>query len=135
MFRRRPELLFFLPLIMVAVGLPILLTKTVGGDHDQWSLGCFFLALFVTRLLIPFISRLEVDAELADYNRRLKPVQQLVDDCWLMVEKKELDYRRRFVQQILHNLKVVAKPDSPLPTGTKVDAYMEFGDEDWYITI
>jgi hypothetical protein len=72
-------------------------------------------------------------SEEADYDRRLGPVKRSVESCGLMTEKRELDYRHRLVDQIFSSLHV-AQPEAPLPSGTKVDAYMEFG-EDWYITV
>lgn len=134
MFRRHPKLLFLLPVI-VAVLLPIALTKWVGGDHGLWTVLCMFIMLVGMIPVARLAGRYELDLELADHDRRLGPVQQSIETCWLMVEKKEPEYQRRLIEQILRTLNVAAKPDSPLPTGTRVDAYMEFGDEDWYITI
>jgi hypothetical protein len=138
MFKRHPWLLYLLYWVAALLVGPFMLAKLFGENH-LWLTLCVFLGFLGMVPLVRFISRLEVDREVelewADRERRLGPVQESVEACWLMVEKKEPEYQRRLIKQILRTLNVAAKPEAPLPTGTKVDAYMEFGNEDWYITI
>jgi hypothetical protein len=134
MFQRHPTLLFLLP-PSVGVMFWLVMDGILGNEHGSWAGVGLLIVCGGMLSLMGVVSRLKVNLEIAHYDRRLEPVQQTVDACWLMPEKKEVEYRHRLVRQLLRSLDVVAKPEAPLPTGTRVDAYMEFGDEDWYITI
>lgn len=133
MLRHHPKLLL-LGAFIVGVLAPAGLSLLFGGGYELWCLLCCLPWTGVVALLCSVVRRLELDLEQADYKRRLGPVKQSLRACGMMAGK-ELQYRNRVVRQVLDTLKVVSKAEAPLPTGTRVDAYMEFGDEDWYITI
>ncbi|PRP95391.1 hypothetical protein ENSA5_39760 [Enhygromyxa salina] len=131
--RPKPKLLFLVPPAL-GVTFWLFMDGVFGNETGSWAGVGMLLAFGGSFPLLGVVSRLEAKLEEADYARRLAPVKESVEACWLM-EGKENDYRHLLVKQLFHTLNVVAKPDAPLPTGTKVDAYMEFGKEDWYITI
>ena len=94
------------------------------------SLVC--VALFIPVSLI--LDRRDREDRRSAYQKRLRPVRDLVRSCMVM-EGKESEYQHRLLHRLRETLHVVSKPEAPLPSGTRLDAYMEFGDEDWYITI
>jgi hypothetical protein len=130
---RRPNLLLLLP-PAVSAAFWLVMDGVFGNETGSWAGVGMLIAFGGTLPLLGFVSRLEAKLKEADYERRLAPVRQSVEACWLM-EGKENDYRRDLLRQLYQSLSVASKPDAPLPSGTKVDAYMEYGDEDWYITI
>lgn len=132
-FRRYPKLILLIWFLIFS-GLSIALASAVGGTGALWLLVCIplgFASLWpIARIVIGF----EVDQAEEVYERRLRPVREALETCWQMTGT-ERDYQQELLQHLFYTLEVISKPESPLPSGTRVDAYMEFGDEDWYITI
>lgn len=129
----RPKLLFLVPPAL-GVAFWLVMDGVFGNETGSWAGVGMLLAIIGSMPMLAVVSRLEERLKETDYERRLAPVKESIEACWLM-PGKENDYRHQLVRQLFRTLNVVAKPDAPLPTGTKVDAYMEFGKEDWYITI
>lgn len=90
------------------------------------------MALYIMGLI--FLGRYYKRLKKADYERRLRPVREALETRWQMTGS-EKDYQRELLQHLFYQLSLIPKPESPLPSGTRVDAYLEHGNEDWYITI
>lgn len=68
--------------------------------------------------------------------RRLKPVLAVFEQAGPMHEKRhETAYRNALLGHVLAGLTDTQKPESPLPTGTRVDAWFEHDGDDWYVTV
>lgn len=116
----------------LVLGLGIAITMLFGGKDTGPGM---VVAVFV--LVWPLgaiLGRMASGLRHRDRIRRFDSVRTSLNEAWLM-EGREVDYRNELLRKILSSLGVVAKPEAPLPTGTRVDAYMEFGGEDWYVTI
>lgn len=134
MLRRHPRLLLA-ALIIASVVAPPNLAVLFGRDPDTWALLGLVLGTIALFPVLILVARRDEELKQANYDRRLEPVKRSVETCWRMTETRELDYRHRLVEQLFSSLEVPARPEAPLPSGTRVDAYMEFEGEDWYITI
>lgn len=116
----------------LAIGLGIVITMLFGGKNVGPGMCVAMLILYW-----PFAmtcARVVTRLHHRDHARRFDPVRASLEEAWVM-EGRELDYRNELLQKLFASLGVAAKPEAPLPTGTRVDAYMEFDDEDWYVTI
>lgn len=63
-----------------------------------------------------------------------KPILDAIEQGPAM-DGAELKYHKDLVRHFLATVEVHALREQSLPTGTKVDAAMEFGGADWYITV
>lgn len=85
--RRHPGLLYVLVLVPTLLVGPLILNELF-GEHHLWLTLCFVLCCIEMLLLTRLVGRLEFDLEWAARERRLSPVKESVETCWLMVEKR-----------------------------------------------
>lgn len=72
--------------------------------------------------------------EKAKRTRHMKPVLDAIQSGPIMTGP-EKQYHEELLRHLGAELPVAPKPESPLTTGTRVDAFMSFDDADWYLTV
>lgn len=124
----KPRNLLFPGYLLLAI--VVIFTAAGRLDNGLWVLPG--MVLYIIGLI--FLARYYKRLKKADYERRLRPVREALEARWQMIGS-EKDYQRELLQHLFYKLSLIPKPESPLPSGTRVDAYLEHGNEDWYITI
>lgn len=92
------------------------------------------LMLFPTLIAASHLEERESLEEWRDFEHRRQPLRDIVDEHWRM-EGSEGTYRQQLVRSLMRRISSTARPEAPLPTGTRVDIALEFGGDDWFITI
>jgi hypothetical protein len=126
-------------LLGVFVGLALL------GVDDLLAFVLTMIILVVSlRLLAPYTSRWEVEAEERELDKVRKPLLDAIETGPAMErahkrpnqkDRVEERYRAELVRHLLESLEVLASKEQSLPSGTRVDAVMDYKGADWYITV
>ena len=125
--RGAKSFLFNLLTLAVCVGVSLLAAALV-PQYPSLAFGVTIVASFYGSI------HLRAYLDIRALETRLSPVLEVLKRVGPMASK-EKDYQRVLVAQFFSEFSAGLKPESPLPTGTRVDAWMNYDGDDWYITV
>ncbi len=129
-----PELLCMAGVLAICV---TMILAEMGLVDPVWffaSIPTPLLLLFPALMASSRLAKREMLEERREFERRHRPLRDIVDEHRRM-EGSEGAYRQQLVRSLIQRISTTARLEAPLPTGTRVDIALEYGGDDWFITI
>lgn len=115
---------------MAMVGLAVLAAMAIPAYPNL----AFFLSLVVTTPVFLKLRKVQSAVESRALERRAAPVLEVIKKVGPMTSR-ETAYHRALIDRLFTDLSPILKGESPLPSGTTVDAWFRHDGDDWYVTV